>query len=83
MKKSQLAALEKVFSNEVERAISERPHQMPFQSKAKIFKELAADGYLEAASVKVGSGWSAVTVTGWELPHLGRLAYCMSCEAPE
>ncbi len=80
MKKAQLAALEKVFSHEIDRAVTAHPHQIPFQSKAKVFKELAADGYLEAASAKVGV--FPFTVTGWELTHAGRLAYCMSGEVP-
>lgn len=65
-------ALEKVFAAEIE-------NRLPFQSKARVFQDLAADGLLEPMERKFGAGWSAITVSGWQLTHAGRLLYCSSC----
>ena len=70
--KAELNALAKVFAAEID-------GRLPFQSKAKIFRRLCEDGYLEPMERKYGSGWSAITVTGYQLTHLGRLTYCASC----
>lgn len=71
--KAELNALEKVFAAEID-------GRLPFQSKAKIFTRLCEGGYLEPFERRYGSGWSAVTVKGYQLSHLGRLTYCASCE---
>lgn len=76
---AELRALEKVFSHEVERAVGPRPHGLPFQSRAAIYKRLAAQGLVEAVTVNFGSGPFAVSVSGYELTHAGRLLYCASC----
>jgi hypothetical protein len=73
--KKQLNALERVYEAEIE-------NRLPYQSKAKVFKELAVDGYLqEMTTVFGGNSVFAVTVTGWQLTHLGRLAFCMGVAA--
>jgi hypothetical protein len=70
--KAQLSALEKVFAAEIN-------GNLPFQSKAKIFQCLCDDGYLEPMERKFGRDRWAITVTGYQLTHLGRLTYCESC----
>lgn len=73
MTKADIAALERVFAAEIE-------GRLPFQSKAKIFKHLSEVGYLEPLECKFGHDRYSVVVTGYQLSHAGRLAYCLSCE---
>ncbi len=80
MKKSELAALEKVFAAEIEAAIQDKPLLRLFQSKAKVFKELADAGYLNIETVVIGSGPFAARVTGYTLSIAGNMAYCASCD---
>jgi hypothetical protein len=80
MGKAEVDALGKVFAHEIERAVGERRHNMPFQSKAAIFKRLAVQGLLEESSVMVGEPPIRVLVSGYELTHAGRFLYCSSCE---
>jgi hypothetical protein len=74
MKAAELRALEKVWEAE----ISDR---LPFQSKAKVYKDLSAAGHLEIVHRRFGNGGDrfAVTVEGYSLTHLGRWTYCASC----
>lgn len=72
MTKAELAALGKVFAAEIN-------GRLPFQSKAKIFSYLQNDGLLEPMTRHFGAGRFAVTVTGYQLTHAGRIAYCESC----
>ena len=74
--KAELNALEKVFAAEIN-------GRLPFQSKAKIFQRLCDGGYLEPMERVYGSGWSAITVKGYQLTHLGRYTYCASCDEAE
>ena len=67
-----LKALEKVFGAEIE-------NRLPFQSKAKIYRELCDQGLLEPMERTFG-GRLPVTVSGYQLTHAGRLAYCISCD---
>jgi len=69
-------ALENVYAAEVE-------NRLPFQSKAAIYKRLREYGLVQDMELVLGSGWSAVTVRGYQLTHAGRLTYCLNCEAPE
>lgn len=70
--KAKLRALEKVFAAEVE-------NRLPFQSKAKLFRQLCDDGLLEPMQRKFGSGAFAVVINGYQLTHAGRFAYCSTC----
>lgn len=70
--KAELNALEKVFAAEIE-------GRLPFQSKAKIYRDLCDDGFLEQMECKFGDGRFAVTVSGYQLTHAGRITYCASC----
>jgi len=74
--KAVLNALERVFDCEIH-------GRLPFQSRAKIYKKLEEDGLVARMTRTFGNGLLdrfAVTVEGYELTHLGRLTYCMSCE---
>lgn len=68
---AELRALGRVFAAEVE-------GRLPFQSKAKIFRELCESGMVEPMEWTLG-GRLPVTVSGYQLTHAGRMAYCCSC----
>lgn len=71
--KAELAALEKVFAAEIE-------DRLPFQSKAKIFQRLCDEGMLQPMTREFRPDrFGAITVSGYQLTHSGRLAYCMTC----
>jgi hypothetical protein len=74
MTKATIKALERVFAAEIE-------GRLPYQSRAKIYQQLADDGLIEPMERKFGGDriFGAVTVTGWQLTHAGRLLYCTSC----
>ena len=71
--KKVLDALERVFSAE----ISDR---LPFQSKAKIYRDLCEDGLLEPMERTFGTGVFRVVVKGYALTHAGRYFYGTHCE---
>ena len=74
--KKQIRALENVFAAELE-------HRLPFQSKARIYADLADADYLQPYTRIFGAGERfAVTVSGYALTHAGHYAYCMQCPAP-
>jgi hypothetical protein len=69
--------LEKVFCREIDGFL-------PFQSRSKTAKRLAELGYLsEYTRTFTPDRFGSVTISGYELTHLGRLAYCMSCPEEE
>lgn len=72
--KAELSALEKVFAAEIEA-------RLPFQSKAKIFRRLCDEGLVEPMDRKFGNDRFAVTISGYQLTHAGRIVYCASCDA--
>lgn len=68
-----IKALELVFAAEIEA-------RLPFQSKAKVFAEMEADGLVAPMKRVFGAGERfPVTVTGWRLTDAGRILYCCSC----
>lgn len=71
--KKVLNALEKVFAAEIN-------GRLPFQSKAMIYRDLLAAGFVASMQRTFGQGWRAVTVSGYELTHAGRYLYCANCE---
>lgn len=78
MKKAHIAALEKLFAAEVIGALNPQSQSwnLPYQSKAKVFKELEAEGLAKSVEVLVAG---IVSVRGWELTVAGHLAYCLNC----
>lgn len=70
---TKLKALEKVFAAEIN-------DRLPLQSRAKIFHRLSDEGLVAPMERSFGAGrFGAITVTGWQLTHAGRLLYCSSC----
>jgi tRNA splicing endonuclease len=63
-----LDALEKVFAAEID-------DKLPFQSKAKIYRELEEKGFV----VRGKRNFGLVVVEGWYLTHPGRYVYCLNC----
>lgn len=68
-----IRALEKVFAAEIE-------GRLPFQSRARIYQRMNDDGLVEPMERRFsGDRFGSITVTGWQLTHLGRLLYCTEC----
>lgn len=72
MNKRQLNALERVFTAEISGLL-------PFQSRAKLFRELCESGHLETMTVVI----RGAVVRGYSLTHRGRIAYCETCREDE
>jgi hypothetical protein len=76
LNKKSLDALGKIFEAEIDR-------RLPYQSKAKIYKELERTGHVqfveEILPVTKLCPWS-IKISGWCLTHLGRYIYCYSCK---
>jgi len=71
--KARLSALERIFAREIEGTL-------PFQSRAKVYEQMAADGLVESGTSVLGHDrFGPIIVKGWTLTHAGRIAYCMSC----
>lgn len=73
MKKTELQILEKAFEAEVSAALSGHGIHL-FQTKSKVAKKLAEEGYLHFTEID----FQGMTISGYELTHLGRLTYCSS-----
>lgn len=71
--KKTLNALERVFVAEID-------GRLPFQSKAKVFRELCDADLLAPMSKVYGGSPFPVTVSGYELTHRGRILYCQQCD---
>lgn len=76
--KARFKALERIFAREIEGTL-------PFQSRAKIYDEMAADGLVEFGTFNLGKDrFGVIKVSGWSLTHAGRISYCMNCrDVPE
>ncbi|GIK74441.1 MAG: hypothetical protein BroJett021_34290 [Chloroflexota bacterium] len=77
MDKKRLKLLERAYEAEVNAAFNHGLHII--QTKAALAEVMVEEGYLAKCQVKV----SGVTIEGYELTHLGRMTYCMSCEGEE
>lgn len=77
MNKKELALLENAFFAEIDAAFNKGIHLL--QTKAKLAEKLVNEGYLEKRVIQIPVGMMTMTVTGYELTHLGRLTYCVSC----
>lgn len=73
MKKKHLKILGAILEKEIS-------NRLPFQSKSKLLTELKEMGMVEPLNAVFGSGAFAVHVSGWNLTHRGRIAYCETCE---
>jgi len=77
--RQELKMLERMFTAEVEHALSESRLPHCYQSKAKVIQTLREKNMIEAVSFKVGHDALACTVSGYVLTHYGRMIYCASC----
>ena len=76
MTKQELAMLEKVYEAEISGALEKRSSL--FQSRSKIAKQLADDGYLSEHTETMRIGNMLLTNTGYLLTHAGRLTVCLA-----
>lgn len=75
MDSKRLKLLERAYGAEIDAAmIGHGLHMM--QTNAALAKTMVEEGYLAECKVTV----SGTTIEGYELTHVGRLAYCMTCE---
>ena len=73
LRKAEMDALGRVFEAEIE-------DRLPLQSKAKIFEQLKADGFVEFTTINRGRDrFGSIDVKGYVLTHAGRLTFCMNC----
>jgi len=77
MNSRELALLEKAFDAEVNAALTKGVHLM--QTKSKLADKLVNEGFLRKTEMRVGHSPWPCTVSGYELTHAGRLAYCAQC----
>lgn len=80
MNARELDILERCFVAEITSALEGGPHV--HQTRSKVAKSLADDGFLRENTVVLG-GQFPVTITGYELTHAGRFAYCSSARCTE
>ena len=71
----ELDILGKAFEREIDGALC--GHNGLLQTKSKVAEKLVADGYLAKREYVIGIRFP-VTVSGYELTHAGRIAYCDS-----
>ena len=72
MNKKTFNAVGKVFAAEIE-------NRLPFQSKAKIYRDLADRGLLLYVEGIMG-GRFPITIKGFILTEAGRYEYCNACK---
>lgn len=75
MNKAELKILEGAFEAEINGALSGQ--SSIFQSRSKVAKKLAEEGFLQESTDAIGGGALRVTISGYTLTHAGRLAYCL------
>lgn len=72
--------LEKIFSAEIEAAISHQPVRGVFQTgSTKMIQGLKEKGMVIEIKLTL-CGQFPVVVRGWALTPLGHFTYCMSCD---
>jgi len=82
MTKADLGILERVYAAEVESAVSRNPMARLVQIKGKRAAALAEAGYLRRETMDLRPDrLGTVTVEGYVLTEVGRLAYCMGAES--
>ena len=75
MDRKRFKLLERAYEAEVNAALSGRDLHM-MQTKAALAETMVDEGYLAKCKAAV----SGATFEGYELTHVGRMAYCMACE---
>ena len=74
MDSKRLKLLERAYAAEINAAFSGNGLHM-MQTKAALAETLVEEGYLAKCKATV----SGATFEGYELTHVGRMAYCMEC----
>jgi len=77
MTKKELNLLEKVYTEEINSAITGGIYA--YQTRSKLAEKLCAEGLLKKVTEKIG-GQFAVSVKGYQLTLAGNMAYCTSCK---
>lgn len=73
MSKKTLSILENIFCAEIN-------NELPFQKIGpKAAQKLVDEGYIQPMQIVLG-GRFPVPIKGWQLTHLGRMSYCMTCK---
>lgn len=75
MNARELRTLEAMFAAEVE-------GRLPYQTKSKLVRKLADEGYCEPMEITL-PGRFPVVLTGWRLTLRGHTTYCYNCAADE
>lgn len=75
MDSKRMNLLERAYAAEVNAALGGHPLHM-MQTKAALAEKMVEEGYLAKCKATV----SGATFEGYELTHVGRMAYCMECE---
>jgi hypothetical protein len=78
MTKAELDMLAKLYSAEVEAALSHDPLRSVVQTKSKVMRKLVEEGFAKEVE-RTTPGRFPVRVKGYELTLQGNFAYCMSC----
>ena len=81
MNKKEIALLERAYELEIAFSVGGAPNPV-LQTKSSIAERLAEQGMMEEIDCKL-PGSPPVHVTGYVLTHLGRAAYCATCEGEE
>lgn len=75
MDSKRLKLLERAYEAEISAALFGCGLHM-MQTKAALAEAMVKEGYLAKCKATV----SGATLGGYELTHVGRMAYCMTCE---
>ena len=79
MTKAERKVLAKLYSAEIDAALSGRELLGIVQSKSKLLPKLEKEGYVRRVERVIRDRFGATTISGWELTLLGNGAYCVSC----
>ena len=75
MDSKRMKLLERAYEAEIFAAIGSHGLHM-VQTKAALAETMVEEGYL----AKCKTTLHGATIEGYELTHVGRMAYCMTCE---
>lgn len=77
MNKRQIKILEDAWELDIGHALKEYPIPL-LQTKSKVAKQLADDGYLELVTLRSNGNLGEIIFEGYQITHAGIFAYCMS-----
>ncbi|HGH7262927.1 TPA: hypothetical protein ACHQNL_002685 [Serratia marcescens] len=79
MNKRQIKLLEDAWELDIGHALKEYPIPL-LQTKSKVAKQLADDGYLELVTLRSKEKLGEIIFEGYRITHAGIFAYCMSLQ---